>query len=78
MAVDLLGQPYVPLRIGSGSEILAGLFLALCFQEHYSSLGGNGRVPWPALGFLWVYHFLRGLLVWLAPWFLITGELQDG
>nr|XP_058896499.1 paxillin isoform X11 [Kogia breviceps] len=47
-------------------------------MEYSSSLGGNGSVPQPALGFLRIYHSPRGLPLdsadWLG-WVLITDAL---
>lgn len=46
-AVDMLDQHRAPLIWGVERlrESWTGFFLALCFQEHSSSLGGNGCVP---------------------------------
>lgn len=77
---NLLGQSQSPFRFEVVRRVVARLFLALCFQEYSSSLGGNGSVPQPALGFLRIYHLPCGLPPDSADrlgWVLITGELQD-
>lgn len=72
-----LAHPWALTGFEMAERVLARLFLTLCCLKRSSSICGNGSVPWPVLGFLWIYHLPMGS--WLSwPSEMSSGSIRLG